>query len=580
MTRLPRRRRIGALAATMATALTLAGFASAPANSTDAAPARAVTPGLLDSPAPRAIHEWLRYDRPAEYESVRSQIRVPMRDGTRIACDLYRPGHDGTADTARHPSIMADFTPYLRIASGPRAGYLAERGYNVLSCDVRGSGNSTGTFPSWFQPKETTDNYDLIEWLARQPYATGDVGQMGESYGSITSYRAAALKPPHLRAIIPIVSPTDIYAEWVYPGGVPSVNGAWWANSGPVISPEDHTNTLRGFQRHPLYDAYWKQAVTTNKLRDVEVPALHIGGYFDIFKNGGFDALEQRPRGTWLLNGPWTHGGFLHVPGTDPVTHGVDLPNAISASVVLQWFDHWLAKRPGAQLPPDRVISYASTSAKASGRWEGHRTWPSASASGTRLYPTADGALAASAPAATGLRYQVNPIDGPSADVTGTLPYDPGQNQAPAERNGTLPNGNYATNRATFTLPAFTANTTLAGPVTLHLNASISAEDTYFVSKLETVLPDGRVLPIETGYLRAQLRDSLEKAKPVTPGAPTQYTIALGQTHWQFKPGEKLRVTIGGGDSPRIIPDNPAGSVTVHLGGRTYVDMPALRYLR
>ncbi|MFC4504970.1 MULTISPECIES: CocE/NonD family hydrolase [Streptomyces] len=564
----------------MATTLALTGFASSSANSTGAtgsATAQESRPGLLDSPAPKAVHDWLGYDRPAQYDSIASEVRVPMRDGTRLACYLYRPGHDGDADSAEHPSLLVDFTPYQKYRANPANTYLAERGYNVLNCDVRGSGNSTGTFPSWFQPKEATDNYDLIEWLARQPGATGDVGQMGQSYGSITSYRAAALKPPHLRAIIPIVSPTDIYSEWVYPGGVPSTNGTRWANSGPVLSPGDHTGTLRSFQQHPLYDAYWKQAVTTNKLRDVEVPALHIGGYFDIFKNGGFDALKQRPRQTWLLNGPWVHGGFLQIPGLDPALQGVDSPNAISFSVVLQWFDHWLAKRPGAQLPPDRVISYASTSVKASGSWHGYRQWPPAAPSGPRLYPTADGALVKKAPASTGFRYQVNPADGPSADVTGTLPYDPSQNQASAEQINTLSNGRYTSNRATFTLPAFTADTTLAGPVTLHLNASIDTQDTYFVSKLETVLPDGRVLPIETGYLRAQLRDGLEKAKPVTPGTPTQYTVSLGQTHWRFMPGEKLRITIGGGDSPRIVPTNLAGAVTVHLGGKTYVEVPVLR---
>lgn len=563
--------------------LALTGFASAPANSADvtgatgSATAQETRPGLLDSPAPAAVHDWLGYDRPAQYESIDSEVKVPMRDGVRLACYLYRPGHDGKVDSAEHPSLLIDFTPYQKYRANPANVYLAERGYNVLTCDVRGSGGSTGTFPSWFQPKEATDNHDLIEWLARQPGATGDVGQVGQSYGSITSYRAAALKPPHLRAIIPIVSPTNIYSEWVYPGGVQSTNGTWWANGGPVLSPADHTSTLRSFQQHPLYDGYWKQAVTTDKLRDVEVPALHIGGYFDIFKNGGFDALEQRPRQTWLLNGPWIHGGFLQVPGLDPLYQGVDSANAISFSVVLQWFDHWLAKLPGAQLPPDRVISYASTSAKASGSWHGYDRWPTAAASDTRLYPTADGALADRAPARSGLSYQVNPIDGPSADVIGTLPYEPSQNQATAEQNSVLPNGRYTSSRTTFTLPAFTANTTLAGPVTLHLNASIDAQDTYFVSKLETVLPDGRVLPIETGYLRAQLRDGLERAKPVTPGAATQYTVQLGQTHWQFKPGEKLRVTIGGGDSPRIVPTNPAGNVTVHLGGKTYVELPALR---
>lgn len=76
----------------------------------------------------------------------------------------------------------------------------------------------------------------------------------------------------------------------------------------------------------------------------------------------------------------------------------MDAPNAISFSVILHWFDHWLAKRPGALLPPDRVISYASTSAKASGSWHGYSRWPSAAVSDTRLYPTADGALTRNAP--------------------------------------------------------------------------------------------------------------------------------------------------------------------------------------
>ncbi|GAB3002354.1 hypothetical protein GCM10023080_079960 [Streptomyces pseudoechinosporeus] len=261
----------------------------------------------------------------------------------------------------------------------------------------------------------------------------------------------------------------------------------------------------------------------------------------------------------------------------DPAALGVDASTAISYSVVLQWFDHWLAKLPGAQLPPDRVISYESTSAKAAGSWHGYNQWPAAASSSRRLYPTADGALAESPPAAEELRSEVNPMDGPSADVLGSLPYDPSQNQAVSDTKVVRPGGRYALNRTTFTLPAFTEDTTVAGPVTLHLNASIDAKDAYFVSKLETVLPDGRVLPIETGYQRAQLRDGLDKAKPVTPSKPTQYTISLGQTHWKFKPGEKLRVTLSGGDFPRVVPDNPAESVTVNLGSRTWVDVPVLK---
>jgi putative CocE/NonD family hydrolase len=84
----------------------------------------------------------------------------------------------------------------LYVSDTQTAKYLTAHGYVVARCDVRGTGGSGGDFPSWFQPIEAQDNYDLIEWLARQPWSTGRVGQGGASYGSLTSQRVAALNPP------------------------------------------------------------------------------------------------------------------------------------------------------------------------------------------------------------------------------------------------------------------------------------------------------------------------------------------------------------------------------------------------
>ncbi|OZF57604.1 hypothetical protein CH293_02485 [Rhodococcus sp. 14-2470-1b] len=130
--------------------------------------------------------------------------------------------------------------------------------------------------------------------------------------------------------------------------------------------------------------------------------------------------------------------------------------------------------------------------------------------------------------------------------------------------------------RSTFTLPAFEEDTTIAGPATLHVNASTTAPDTYFVSTLEVVTPDGKVLPVEAGCLRAQLRDGLERAVPVTPDEPHDYTIELGQTHWRFKAGEQLRVTLSSGDAPKISSTAPAGTVTINHGSGTFVDPTVL----
>lgn len=554
--------------------ITAATLTAVPASSAVTAGASPSPADLSDAPAPPAVRNWLNYDRPADFQSVKSTVDVPTRDGTALSCNRFRPGRGGVPATQRKsPGLVMDFTPYGKQSGEFQYGYFAERGYDVLVCDVRGSADSPGEYVSWFQHREALDNYDIIEWLAAQPDSTGDIAQMGSSYGSITAYRVAALKPPHLRTIVPIVSPTNIYAEWIYPGGVPSgTNMAWWAGEAPIIDTAAHARTLESFQQHPLFDDFWKQVATTNKLSDVDVPALHVGGYFDIFKNGGFDALAQRPDRTWLLNDPWIHGPIFLTP---ELMHIPEAANTLPMGTVLQWFDHWLAKLPGAEIPPSRVISYESNSQPATGRWTGHEQWPTTSSRNRRLYPAADGNLATSPPARSNSQYSVNPHDGPSIGLVGSYPTDPSQNQAATEEGVRNKLGRYGGTdpRTTFTLPAFAHDTVMAGPVTLHLNASMTAADTYFVSKLEVVTPDGKVMPIETGHLRAQLRNGLDRINPVQRGKPTQYQIELGQTHWRFKTGERLRVTLSGGDVPMVSPTAPAGIVTIHHGLDTFVDV-------
>jgi predicted acyl esterase len=526
---------------------------------------------LNKAPAAEAVRAWLDYDRPAEYEALVSEIQVPTRDGSTLTCRLYQPGRNGKATGIEHPGIVMDFMPYdmTDMLRGLHE-CLAERGYNVLAGDVRGTAASDGEFTSWFPEREIEDNYDLIEWLASQPCSNGRIGQVGQSYGSITAYRTASAKPPHLRTIVPVHSPTDIYSEWVYPGGVPASVGAWWQNAA-IVDEQGHASVLKCFQDNPTFNSYWKQVVTTNKLKDVDVPTLHIGGHFDIFKNGGYDALRQRPENTWLVYGPWTHESLL------PVSTDADKSSDfLLARTVLAWMDHWLMDEPGAGLPPARVISYESTSDISEGVWSEFGTWPAPTATPRRLFLTPDGSLTDQAPENSESRYSVNPYDGPSSGPLGNRPHDTGQDQAASEICSERPDGRHGQRRRVFTLPAFESDSVVAGPVTLHLNASITASDTYFVSKFEVVTLDGQVLPIETGYLRAQLRSTLETPEEIVPNKPLTYTILLGEAHWRFKTGEQLRVTLSGGDFPKILPTAPAGIVTIHHGTDTYVEVPVL----
>jgi uncharacterized protein len=168
-------------------------------------------PGVLRSLS-RATEEWWAYDRPAEYESVRNPVDVAVRDGTPLDCSLVRPARDGDHLPGPFPGLIVEFTPYQALRDGNEniAAYFAERGYNALVCNVRGTGDSGGTWQHAMSTQDAQDAHDLVEWLAEQPFSDGSIGQVGHSYGGFTSYGAAVEQAPHLRAIAALQAPGSL----------------------------------------------------------------------------------------------------------------------------------------------------------------------------------------------------------------------------------------------------------------------------------------------------------------------------------------------------------------------------------
>ena len=148
---------------------------------------------------------------------IEKDVPIPLRDGTLTVGDLYRPA-DGTPVPA-----LVTRNPYNKevelraVGTLPSPGKLAERGYAVVSTDVRGRFGSEGTFTP-FQD-EGPDGYDTIEWTAAQPWCDGNVGAYGPSYLGVTTLLAARERPPSLRCAIPLVTVDDYYRDWVYQGG-------------------------------------------------------------------------------------------------------------------------------------------------------------------------------------------------------------------------------------------------------------------------------------------------------------------------------------------------------------------------
>ncbi|MSQ51647.1 MAG: CocE/NonD family hydrolase [Betaproteobacteria bacterium] len=151
-------------------------------------------------------------------------VYVTMRDGVRLAIDIFMPEKDG-----KYPALLST-SPYMKdiqrkpphwshaIESGATAFYVP-KGYIHVVAQGRGAGLSQGRW-EWFGNAERTDGYDMIEWIAAQPWCTGRVGMIGDSYWSWTQYHAAIAQPPHLACICQQDSTPDFYRDVAYQGGI------------------------------------------------------------------------------------------------------------------------------------------------------------------------------------------------------------------------------------------------------------------------------------------------------------------------------------------------------------------------
>src|SRR5512143_168123 len=147
--------------------------------------------------------------------SLEKNIYATMRDGTKIGLDIYRP----EIGKGPWPVILAYSSfPKERIFESAKPAFYCRNGYICVQAAERGVGLNQGQFT--FQgPQAAQDGYDIIEWLAGQPWCDGNVGMMGASGYGVMQWITAPLNPPHLKALV-VLGTTDNYRGLCYPGGV------------------------------------------------------------------------------------------------------------------------------------------------------------------------------------------------------------------------------------------------------------------------------------------------------------------------------------------------------------------------
>lgn len=504
-------------------------------------------------------------------------VMVPMRDGVRLSTDVYHPKGEG-----RYPTILTR-NPYGNGSGGiSGAKHWAARGYAVVTQDIRGRYDSDGNFYPYAY--DANDGHDILEWIARQPWSNGKVGMTGGSYMGSTQWLAALQKSPALVTIIPAVAPFDYYKDAVYPGGAFSLAarlewitymGGRTAQTGPfdmthiqkhlplkTIGTDSGLDlpVIRDWIAHPNHDDYWHRFDVKARVGEIDLPVMHIGGWFDAFLSGTLASYQAMREGARteasrshqrLLIGPWHHR-INRSSKTGDIEFGPQATLNMS-EVEVPWLDHWLQGKDNGLMrqPPVRIFVMGEN------RWRDEQEWPLARTKYTKYY--LHGANGADQSTVAGVLDANKPR---AAKASATYVYDP-DNPVPTLGGGLLPlslgpgprDQSPLGQRAdvlTFTTAALEQDTEVTGPLQVTLYASSSAKDTDFTAKLVDVHADGKAYNLTDGIIRARYRESFEAPRLIEPGKVYEYTISLVATSNVFKKGHRIRVDISSSNFPHF----------------------------
>ena len=387
----------------------------------------------------------------AKYSIVVSHnVMIAMRDGVKLACDIYRPALNGQPAEGKFPVIL-ERTPYGKETVAHWAEFFVPRGYIAIGQDIRGRYDSEGAWRPFRD--DGNDGYDTAKWIGEQPWFDSGIGTVGTSYPGGTQHALALANAPYVKAMIPADAMSDFgrygvrhngafemrWMNWIFNIGGPSGSRAArdpqtrqallklgeqvreYAKGMPLrpgmsplkLNPEYEAWLIEAMS-HGDYDDFWKNAgadVVEHVAEYKDIPVYHQCGWYDSWgsqvANLNYVTLSKNKKSLQrLIMGPWTHGGRTRSYAGE-AEFGPDAAIDFN-EFQLRWFDRWLKGMDNNvdREPPVRIFVMGGGDAHRTpegriyvgGYWRDEKEWPLARALATPYYLHSNGSLSPEKP--------------------------------------------------------------------------------------------------------------------------------------------------------------------------------------
>ena len=441
-----------------------------------------------------------------------------------------------------------------------------------MRVDIRGTGDSEGVMVDEYDVPELTDGVRVIAWLARQPWSSGSVGMRGISWGGINALQIAAMRPPELKAIMPMGCVVDRYTgDAHYMGGAYGEQNMGWGTAfkGDMAAPPDpqvagtHWEAmwrqrleatppiLRTWSMHQRYDSYWKRGSIATDYAAIKCPVYVVDGWGDPYESiiGELLANLKVPRKG--LIGPWGH---IFPNLATPL--GLDWPYE-----EVRWWQQWLDGTATGIMDEPMLRVYMMYKADSQafpdevpGRWVAEDAWPSARTASSNLYFDAGARLSPSPNSRDLIKYVGNKIVGltkPQWVYGRPTEFE----QSPDDRNSLL-----------FDSAPLDRDLEILGCPIARVRVSADVPVAQIAIRLTEVTPEGKSWLVSYNVLNLTRRDSMERPTALKIGEFYDIELPLYMIAHRFKRGNRIRAAVSESLWPLVWPSPQIATLRVALG--------------